>query len=210
MQLPCKHNANTSKFNANTMQIQCKYNANTMQESHAATSAICKYICKPQLLHAFAYASPCKPTASIMQMHETGTKSLPVLPNVKKDESRLLEVVGSIPSMCLHVSVLCLDAWQHLNLLVHRACIYASTMHLHMQARCKKLMQRFQRYASTYARYLHCICIVFAWYFLVFALYLHCICIVFALCLHGAACICKSHASPRNTLCAVPAGARCR
>ena len=62
-------------------------------------------------------------------------------------------------------------------------------MHLHMQARCKKLMQRLQRYASTYALYLHGICMMQIHKNSVFALYLH-----------GAACICKSHASPRNHL----------
>ena len=42
--------------------------------------------------------------------------------NIKKDESRLLEVFGSIPSMCLHVSVLCLDAWHSEK--VRRAAAY--------------------------------------------------------------------------------------
>ena len=153
-----------------------------MQESHAATSALCKYICKPQFLHAFAYASPCKPmqarcksrASSCRRMQarcklETGTKSLPVLP---KGESRLLEVVGSIPSMCLQcVSVVfrCVAAKYALKL------VSASCLHLHMQARCKKLMQRFQRYASTYARswYLHGVCMVFAWFCMVFAWELH-------------------------------------
>ena len=175
------------------MQIQCKYrifmylhHANTMQESHAATSEICKYICKPQFLHVFAYASPCKPMQARCKSRASSCRRMRPEPNhsqccqmLKKDESRLLEVVGSIPSMCLHVSVLCLDAWHSEILVSASCCIYASTMHLHMQARCKKLMQRLQGYASTYALYLHCICMMQVQY-------LHCICM-------GAACICKSH-----------------
>ena len=147
-----------------------------MQESHAATSAICKYICKPQFLHAFAYASPCKPMQARCKSRASSCRRMRPEPNhsqccqmFKKDESRLLEVVGSFPSMCLHVSVLCLDAWQHLNLLVHRACIYickhdalayASTMqkaHAAISAICKYI-------CKVLAWYLHGIYMVFAWY----------------------------------------------
>ena len=87
-----------------------------------------------------------------------------------------------------HVSELCTCGDRmHLNSIRY-------TMHLHMQARCKKLMQRFQRYASTYARYLHCICMMQV-------PYLHCICM-------GAACICKSHANTKDHLSSWPAGGR--
>ena len=66
-----------------------------------------------------------------------------------------------------HVSELCTCGDRmHLNSIRY-------TMHLHMQARCKKLMQRFQRYASTYARYLHGICMMQIHKNPVFALYLH-------------------------------------
>ena len=116
----CMGLAYACSSHANTMQIQYLHHANTMQESHAATSALCKYICKPQFLHAFAYASPCKPMQARCKSRASSCRRMRPEPNhsqccqmFKKDESRLLEVVGSIPSMCLHVSVLCLmrHAW---------------------------------------------------------------------------------------------------
>ena len=55
---------------------------------------------------------------------------------------------------------------------LHMHAMHADTMH--------ELMQRFRRNASTYARYLHDICMVFAWH------------------LHGVACICRRHATKKN------------
>ena len=147
------------------MQIQYFYVVlfNTLQESHAATSALCKYICKPQFLHAFAYASPCKPMQARCKSRASSCRRMRPEPNhsqccqmFKKDESRLLEVVGSFPSMCLHVSVLCLDAWQHLNLLVHRACI--------LQARCTCICKHDAKICSDFSDmqvHMHRACIVF-------------------------------------------------
>ena len=153
---PCKY-----KYHANT-------DANTMQESHAATSEICKYICKPQFLYVFAYASPCKPMQARCKSRASSCRRMRSEPNYslccQKILKRWIQTTRSgwiFPSMCLHVSVLCLDAWQrNIGSVLLYVLAYASTMHLHMQARCKNLMQRLQRYASTYALYLHCICMM--------------------------------------------------
>ena len=81
----------------------------------------------------------------------------------KKDENRLIELVGSIPSMCLHVSVVfrCVDL-----LVLHRT---ASTMHL--QILCKHDAKSSCNDFSDMQVHMQGTCMVFAWYLhgLVFA-----------------------------------------
>jgi hypothetical protein len=74
MQIPCK-----------SMQIPCKYHARKpcsdfcdMQVHMQAPVLACICICKPMQ----ANASPMQVPSFIMQTHETGTKSLQVLPNI--------------------------------------------------------------------------------------------------------------------------------